>query len=429
MAKSKPRNVRRRRGSERVHLGILGTRRGIAFAEAAAQLPGVEVAGFCGRDLKRGKLIRELFPRARLYDSYEQMLDDSAVNAVVCANYADEHAPAAIDALEAGKHVLSEVVAFDTIAEGVQLARTVEKSGKVYFFGENFCYLPWVQEMRRLYQSGALGELRYAEGEYMHWAQDVLHLLVDLTIPHHWRLWIPPTFYCTHSVGPILWITGLRPVAVQASVGLLNLGGPGAPPVQSPALELVRLENGALVKSLHGGPYPREPWQPWLSLGGSKGCVENSRWPDPRLLTTYLQRDGRRRSYLAKFRRLARQARQTQHWGADLFVLERFVHAIRSGEKPELDVHLGLDMTLVGNLGWRSVLQEGRWIAIPDLRSEDVRQLWEEDRHSCKPGTPEPFLLPNHAQARTTVLPEAELLGQIRRRQKNVPYARAMYRD
>lgn len=412
-----------------VQLGILGTRRGIAFAESANELPNVQVAAFCGRNPQRLQIVGQMYPDARLFDSYEDMLNDGQIDAIVVANYADEHVAAACQALRAGKHVLSEVPAFVTIAEGVELARTVESSGKVYMFGENFCYMAFVQEMRRLYESGELGELCYAEGEYVHFARDVMHQLVDLDIPHHWRLWIPPTFYVTHSVGPILRITGLRPVAVQAATGLLGMDKDEGLPVESPAIELLRLENGALVKSLHGGPYPREPWQPWYLIGGSKGCIESNRWPDPNEVTLYLDKDQKSRRYTAGHPRFQSEASKTQHWGADLFVMYEFVKAIQTGGRPDIDVYMALDMTLCGNLGWRSVLQGGGWIEVPDLRSEAVRKEWEEDHYSCKPGTPEPYLLPNRSVAGKTQLPSDEVIEGIRRRQEEEPYYRAMYRD
>lgn len=414
-----------------VRIGVLGTRRGMAFAEAADQMPGrTVIAGFVGRNAKRAAYVKKRYPAARVYDRFEQMLDDPAVDAVVIANYADEHAPAAIAALEAGKHVLSEVPATGTIAQGVALARAVERSGKVYFFGENFCYMAFVQEMRRLYESGALGEVRYAEGEYVHWARDVIHLLVDLDIKDHWRLWIPPTFYCTHSVGPILRITGLRPVAVQAAVGELVIDPTGKKPTwQQPAMEVVRLSNGALVKSLHGGPYPREPWQPWFSVGGSKGCVESNRWPRPDRVTRFLDGDRRPRTYQARFKRHAKQAGKTQHWGADFFTLHEFVESVRTGKRPDIDVYMGLDMTLVGQLAWRSVLGGGRWMDIPDLRDEKVRKRWENDHFSCRPDTPKKFRLPNHSGLKDTLRPSPELLASIRAGQKRVPYDGSIYED
>ena len=106
-----------------------------------------------------------------------------------------------------------------------------------------------------------------------------------------------------------------------------------------------------------------------------------------------------------------------------------FARAIQTGEKPDIDVYMGLDMTLVGNLAWRSVLQGGGWIDIPDLRDEAVRKEWENDHYSCRPGTPEPYLLPNHATLGQTLLPDEQALQSIRQRQQEEPYHEAMYKD
>ena len=60
------------------------------------------------------------------------------MDAVVLANYFHQHAPFAIKALKADKHVMSETAACHTLGEGVALARAVEKSGKIYMFAENY---------------------------------------------------------------------------------------------------------------------------------------------------------------------------------------------------------------------------------------------------------------------------------------------------
>ena len=94
-----------------VRLGVLGTRRGTAFAEAAEQLPEITVAAFCGQSPERMQVIGGIHPKAKLFTSYEEMLADDGIDAVAVANYADQHVPAVCQALEAGKHVLSEVPA------------------------------------------------------------------------------------------------------------------------------------------------------------------------------------------------------------------------------------------------------------------------------------------------------------------------------
>ena len=84
------------------------------------------------------------------------------MDAVVLANYANEHAPFAIRCLKAGKHVISEVLPVQTLAEAVQLVEAVEESGLVYAYAENYCYFPSTSEMRKLYREGKLGEVEYA---------------------------------------------------------------------------------------------------------------------------------------------------------------------------------------------------------------------------------------------------------------------------
>ena len=60
----------------------------------------------------------------------------------------------------------SEVLPVQTLAEAVRLVEAVEKSGKIYAYGENYCYFPATLEMKRLYRKGVLGEFEYGEGEY-----------------------------------------------------------------------------------------------------------------------------------------------------------------------------------------------------------------------------------------------------------------------
>ena len=57
---------------------------------------------------------------------------------VLVATFFTSHARDSIKALEAGKHVISEVSAFFTPAQGAALADAVEKSGKLYCLAENF---------------------------------------------------------------------------------------------------------------------------------------------------------------------------------------------------------------------------------------------------------------------------------------------------
>jgi len=139
------------------------------------------------------------------------------MDAVVLANYFHEHAPFAIKALKAGLHVMSETAACHTLGEGVKLIRAVEKTGKTYLFAENYPYMRHNQEMRRLFQTGELGTFMYGECEYVHPmnADGSNSLSPGL---NHWRNWIPSTYYCTHGMAPIMYVTDTWPVAVNGFI-------------------------------------------------------------------------------------------------------------------------------------------------------------------------------------------------------------------
>ena len=147
------------------------------------------------------------------YTDYDKFLEHD-MDAVVLANYFHEHAPFAIKALNAGKHVMSECIACKSQAEAVALCRAVEASGNIYMFAENYPYTAANLELARLYKAGEIGQVLYAEGEYIHpgpfdWAMSISPG-VD-----HWRNRNCCTAYCTHAMAPLMHITDTMPVAVN----------------------------------------------------------------------------------------------------------------------------------------------------------------------------------------------------------------------
>src|SRR4030042_186867 len=110
----------------------VGVGRGQGFARGAGPHLGMQLVALC--DTWEEKLLqvgKEL--DVATYTEYDRFLEHD-MDAVILANYFHEHAPFAIKALQAGKHVMSETSACLTLAEGVELIEAVEKSGKIYLF-------------------------------------------------------------------------------------------------------------------------------------------------------------------------------------------------------------------------------------------------------------------------------------------------------
>jgi hypothetical protein len=122
-------------------------------------------------------------------------------DAVLLATYCPAHADDAIASLEAGKHVLSEVTAFHTMAEGVRLVEAVERSGRVYSLAENYPLSAATMWLKRRWDEGLFGDLMYAESEYLHEVLALCYTYLDGTpiIPgwqaHSWRSWMHYHYY------------------------------------------------------------------------------------------------------------------------------------------------------------------------------------------------------------------------------------------
>ena len=327
------------------------------------------------------------------------------MDAVVLANYANEHAPFAIKAMKLGKHVFSEVLPVQTMKEAVELVETVEETGMIYGYGENYCYMPAPYEMRKVYREGTLGELEYAECEYNHNCESIWPS-ITYGEKDHWRNNMYSTYYCTHSLGPIIHITGLRPVSVIGIEGTMNarqlrVGRKGG----AYGIEMVTLENGAVVKSLHGGLYKGSIW---YSMNGSKGKMESEREyigkdTIKKVCLVYDEYDGQYRKSQPQIYNPTREfddvAKGFGHGSSDFYSMWNFIEKIKGNPDADIiDVYESLDMSLPGMFAFRSILNGNVPMAIPNLRNKEERDAWRNDTACTDPRVAGDMLLPTSSK-------------------------------
>jgi len=383
-----------------IRMGVVGLGRGMSFAASAPGV-GMKLVAVCERRKEKLDAALQRFPGVKGYADYDEFLSHE-MDAVILANYFHQHAPFAIKALQAGLHVMSETSACKTIGEGVALARAVEESGKIYMLAENYCYMAAVQELRRLYRADEIGDLRFAECAYNHPCDDTTLNALSPGV-NHWRNWIPSTYYCTHALAPIMYITDTRPLGVNAQsipyserqehMNHVRRGDPGS-------CILCRMDNGAVV---HVFGLQLRGHATWYRLHGSRGVMEKTRHAPEGLRVLHepwdmRPGDVREKFYRPEFPEHAQQAARAGHGGGDFFTNYHFARAIRTGRQPWLNVYRALDMTLVGIQAWRSCLKNGDHFEVPDLRKKSVRKRYENDHWSPfaehqGPGAPPPSIL------------------------------------
>ena len=365
-----------------VRVGVLGLRRGAALARLAQQA-GMHLVAVCERDDRRREEAAKVLGVAG-YRDVEPFLDH-AMDAVVLVNDFDQHAPIAIRALEQGLSVLSETAACRTLAEGVALLEAAERSAGVYMFAENYPYMPFTREMRRRYAAGDIGEVRYAEAEYLDEPADLAWFVNDRT---HWRARTPATYYCTHSLAPVAAITGTRPVQVSGFVAPTASGPEALERARQgrgwAALLVVRLDNGAVFKSLHG--FLEASQQSWVRIHGDRGLMENLRHGDTRTLRVVWDvKDGE------EWRRAeevflpwppefpATTADPMGDGVAETLMLRDFATAVRHRTAPDQDVYFGVELSIIGIQAMRSSLAGSFPVEVPDLRRSSVRRAHAAD--------------------------------------------------
>ncbi|MGB3585352.1 MAG: Gfo/Idh/MocA family oxidoreductase, partial [Tunicatimonas sp.] len=144
-----------RKGSpnEKIVVAIMGTNsRGAALSRGFASLPSAEVAYICDvDDAAMAKGIEAATAAGQKnapkgIKDFRQALDDPAVDALIIAAPDHWHAPAAIMALQAGKHVYVEKPCSHNPQEGEMLVKASKRYGKVVQMGNQRRSWPLVVE-------------------------------------------------------------------------------------------------------------------------------------------------------------------------------------------------------------------------------------------------------------------------------------------
>jgi predicted dehydrogenase len=143
-----------------LHIAIIGCGwAGVRHARAFDQC-GAVVRWAVDLDLTRAQALADALASqqgVRLTADYREALDDPAVDAVdVCLPH-NLHAPVAIDAARAGKHVLCEKPIADTLAAADRMIASADTAGVTLMIAENERFNPLYRKVRELLDRGTIG--------------------------------------------------------------------------------------------------------------------------------------------------------------------------------------------------------------------------------------------------------------------------------
>ena len=245
--------------SDVVKVAVIGLGVGMAHAKGYLATPEAELYAVCDVDAQRLQERGDQLgvPRERQFTSLEELLALPDLQAVSVGLPNFLHAPVAIQAMRAGKHVLCEKPLAASPQEAAEMVRTAQECGRKLMVCFNYRFRDDTRWLMSLRQDGKLGNVYFARAGWIRCAgipgagswftQKAMAgggPLIDLGV---------------HILDLALWLMGYpKPVAVSgtayAAFGPLgkkswgNRKATGGYDVEDLAAGFVRFENGAAMQ-------------------------------------------------------------------------------------------------------------------------------------------------------------------------------------
>lgn len=326
-----------------------------AAASGAAKVMGVfDVNHKAARDLGRAV-------GAPFMASYEELLANPEVEAVLLSTPHHLHRPMTIDAAAHGKHVMVEKPIANSLDEARQMHRACDKAGVQLTVNYSFRYLPKIRKARQLIEAGALGDIVGV--------QIVNHQFKD---PGYWTGarsnspddWRASRQKCgggflimnvCHVIDYVYYLTGLRAVRVYSEHA--TLGSPAE--VEDIISVSFRLENGG-IGAIAASSIMRGADQAEERIWGTNGSmILNAEG-----LSYYSTRpiDGRRPGKLHHLRRFP-ESSWTAEW------VKAFALAVRTGARPEISFREAWENLSFIQTAYQA-MDEGRALEVPAFETE-----------------------------------------------------------
>jgi predicted dehydrogenase len=333
------------------------------------ELEEAEVLIACDADPRSLARSHQRYPTLEVTQNYKDVLADPRVEAVVLATPVSTHYPFALQALEAGKHVLVEKPLAQSARQVQDLIELAERMGKTLMVDHTFLYTAAVRRMKTLVDSGEIGDLLYFDSVRISLGlvQSDINVLWDLG-PHDFSI-------MDH-------LCNREPISISAT-GVKHL----ETPYQNIAYVTVQFEDN-LIAHFHLN---------WLApvkvrrtmLGGSKKMIVYDDMENSEKVRVYdkgitQNHDPERRAKMLTGYRNGDMLAPNLEGGEALRLMAReFVTSIAEKRAPLSDGHAGLRIVRLLEAAQESIEQNGRVVHLKEVpqRRPIVPTLFGLDIH------------------------------------------------
>jgi len=149
---------------DRIRFGVIGA--GMISQSCCGEIQGhekVEIVAASDPNQKRLAELKDKFNIPQTYANNNEIIASNQIDALYIAVPTAFHAPLALAALKAGKHVILDKPFALNYNQAKEMADAAKASGKVFMLGMNFRYLGNSQRIRSIVKSGKLGEIYHVK--------------------------------------------------------------------------------------------------------------------------------------------------------------------------------------------------------------------------------------------------------------------------
>ena len=374
---------------KKVNVALVGLGFGYGFVPIYADHPQVRRVGIYDPDRSVAERAARQFHTERIYDSFEEILEDPELDAVHLISPIPVHAEQTVKVLDSGKHCACTVPMATSLEDLQRITDAVRRSGRNYMMMETTLYTYQFFYVRQMLEKGELGRIQFLRGSHY---QDMAEW------PDYW-MGLPPMWYGTHAIAPMTVLSGSRIERVHCfGSGTMadwlhtQYGNPY--PVET---AIFAFENGLKGEATRSLFETARAYQEGLFVYGSKACFE---WGfqdgDAPVVTVALpprenERGGRVKIHtvdLPNYYRTLPEPIQKYtintanfdplnpqkclekgagggHHGSHPHLVHEFISSILENRKPWIDEVLGANITGAGICAHLSAMQGGKEIRVP----------------------------------------------------------------
>ena len=189
---------------ETISVGLVGVGGwGKNLARNYSEIPTAELRYLCDLDTEKLDSVNRQVNAGNTTSRFDDLLEDPDLQAVIIATPGPTHLKLCKRALEAGKDVYVEKPFTLAVDDALELVNLAEQNGRILMVGHLLEYHPVVKYLKRLIDSGELGDVRYIYSQ---------RLNLGTVRQDENALWN----FAPHDISVVLYLLGMEPTDVSA---------------------------------------------------------------------------------------------------------------------------------------------------------------------------------------------------------------------